>query len=136
MTAGQRLLLVQRGRAPGKDLWALPGGFLDGGERLVDAAIRELHEETRVTCSDAELRAALKGVAVFDHPQRSQRGRTITHAHYFALPPNTSALPQVSGADDAQAARWFELSELPGMLNQLFDDHFQIIDHFLGIAAD
>jgi bifunctional NMN adenylyltransferase/nudix hydrolase len=136
VTVGERLLLVQRGRAPGKDLWALPGGFLDGGERLVDAAIRELREETQVACSDAELRAALKGVAVFDHPQRSQRGRTITHAHYFALPPNTSALPQVSGADDAQAARWFELSELPGMLNQLFDDHFQIIDHFLGIAAD
>jgi bifunctional NMN adenylyltransferase/nudix hydrolase len=136
VTVGQRLLLVQRGRAPGKDLWALPGGFLDDGEQLVDAAIRELREETQVTSSDAELRAALKGVAVFDHPQRSQRGRTITHAHYFALPANTSALPQVTGADDAQAARWVELSELPGMLGQLFDDHYQIIDHFLSIAPD
>jgi bifunctional NMN adenylyltransferase/nudix hydrolase len=136
VTVGQRLLLVQRGRAPGKDLWALPGGFLDGSERLLDAAIRELREETQLTCSDAELRAALQGVAVFDHPQRSQRGRTITHAHYFALPANTSALPPVTGADDARAARWAELSELPGMLGQLFDDHFQIIDHFLSIAAD
>lgn len=136
VTVGQRLLLVQRGRAPGKDLWALPGGFLDGSERLVDAAVRELREETQLTCSDAELRAALRGVAVFDHPQRSQRGRTITHAHYFALPENSAALPQVTGADDAQAARWVELSELPNMLNQLFDDHFQIIDHFLNIAPD
>lgn len=136
VTVGQRLLLVQRGRAPGKDLWALPGGFLDGSERLFDAAIRELREETQLSCSDAELRAALKAVAVFDHPQRSQRGRTITHAHYFALPANSAALPLVTGADDARAARWAELSELPGMLSQLFDDHFQIIDHFLGIAAD
>ena len=136
VTVGTRLLLVQRGRAPGKDLWALPGGFLDGGERLADAAIRELREETQLSCSDAELRAALRDVAVFDHPGRSQRGRTITHAHYFALPADTSALPRVTGADDAQAARWVELSELPDMLSQLFDDHFQIIDHFLSIAAD
>jgi bifunctional NMN adenylyltransferase/nudix hydrolase len=136
VTLGKRLLLVQRGRAPGKDLWALPGGFLDGSERLLDAAIRELREETQVTCTDAELREALRGVAVFDHPGRSQRGRTITHAHYFALPETSLALPRVEGADDARAARWAELSELPGMLNQLFDDHFQIIDHFLSIAPD
>jgi bifunctional NMN adenylyltransferase/nudix hydrolase len=108
---------------------------LDGSERLLDAAIRELREETLVTTTDAELRAALQGVAVFDHPQRSQRGRTITHAHHFALDPK-SALPSVEGADDAQAARWVELSELPSMTRELFEDHFQIIDHFLSIAPD
>jgi bifunctional NMN adenylyltransferase/nudix hydrolase len=135
VTVGSRLLLVQRGRAPGKGLWALPGGFLDGSERLLDAAIRELREETLVTCGDAELHAAFRGVAVFDHPQRSQRGRTITHAHHFALDPNT-ALPRVEGADDAQAARWVEQSELPAMTRELFEDHFQIIDHFLSIARD
>jgi len=136
VTRGKRILLVQRGRAPGRDLWALPGGFLEGSERLLTAAIRELREETRVDCSEAELRAALHGVAVFDHPQRSQRGRAITHAHHFVLPENAGALPHVEGADDAQAARWFELSEIPSMLGQLFDDHFQIIDHFLGVSRD
>jgi len=136
VTRGERILLVQRGRAPGKGLWALPGGFLEGSERLLTAAIRELQEETLVDCSEAELRAAFRGVAVFDHPQRSQRGRTITHAHHFALPANLGAPPRVEGADDAQAARWFEISEVSGMLEQLFDDHFQVIDHFLGLSRD
>ena len=135
VTVGSRLLLVQRGRAPGKGLWALPGGFLDGSERLLDAAIRELREETRLTCADAELHAAFRGAAVFDHPQRSQRGRTITHAHYFALDPKT-ALPRVEGADDAQAARWVDVSDVPSMMRELCEDHFQIIDHFLSTAPD
>lgn len=134
VTVGQRLLLVQRGHAPGKGLWALPGGFLDGSERLLDAAIRELREETRITCSDAELHAAFRGAAVFDHPQRSQRGRTITHAHYFALDPKTE-LPSVEGADDAEAARWVDLSDVTSMTRELCEDHFQIIDHFLSVAG-
>ncbi len=129
VTAASHVLLVQRGRAPGKGLWALPGGFLDGSERLLGGAIRELYEETRLPLPEAELRAALRDVAVFDHPQRSQRGRTITHAHYFALPDTT--LAPVAGADDAQAARWVPLSELASMTDRLFDDHYQIIDHFL-----
>lgn len=136
VTRGERILLVQRGRAPGKGLWALPGGFLEGSERLLTAAIRELQEETLVACSEAELRAAFRGVAVFDHPQRSQRGRTITHAHHFALPASVGAPPRVEGADDAQAARWFEISEIASMLSQLFDDHFQVIDHFLGLSGN
>jgi bifunctional NMN adenylyltransferase/nudix hydrolase len=132
VTAGDRLLLIQRGRPPGKGLWALPGGFLDGSERLLTAAIRELKEETVMACSDAELRRCLQGVAVFDHPQRSQRGRTITHAHYFALERDeTSSLPSVEGADDARAARWVKIADLPSMASELFEDHFQIIDHFL-----
>lgn len=137
VTAGDRVLLIQRGRAPGKGLWALPGGFLDGSERLLTAAIRELKEETELDCSDADLRRCLRSVAVFDHPQRSQRGRTITHAHYFALEQAAAAgnraLPDVRGADDAEAARWFKIADLPDMTNELFEDHFQIIDHFLNL---
>jgi bifunctional NMN adenylyltransferase/nudix hydrolase len=146
VTAADQILLVQRGRAPGKGLWALPGGFLEGSERLLSGAIRELQEETRIACTAAELRAAFRRATVFDHPQRSQRGRTITHAHHFAL---TEAAPRwgwgptdkpgtrpVEGADDAQAARWFPLSQLPTMLDRLFEDHFQIIDHFFSLSRD
>jgi bifunctional NMN adenylyltransferase/nudix hydrolase len=135
VTAQDQLLLVQRGHAPGKGLWALPGGFLEGTERLLTAALRELREETLVACSETELHAAFRSVAVFDHPQRSQRGRTITHAHYFALPEGT-APPSVEGADDAQAARWFPVSQLPSMTELLCEDHFQIIDHFLRVSRD
>ena len=136
VTRGERILLVQRGRAPGEGLWALPGGFLEGAERLLKGAMRELQEETRVDCTEAELRAALRAVAVFDHPQRSQRGRTITHAHHFALTPGESPPPRVEGADDARAARWFDVAAVPQMLGQLFDDHFHVIDHFLGLSRD
>jgi bifunctional NMN adenylyltransferase/nudix hydrolase len=135
VTAGAQVLLVQRGHAPGKGLWALPGGFLDGSERLLDAAIRELREETRISCSDAELHRAFRGAAVFDHPQRSQRGRTITHAHHFALDPK-AAPPSVEGGDDADAARWVDLPKIPAMTRDLCEDHYQIIDHFLSIAPD
>lgn len=135
VTAGTQLLLVQRGHAPGKGLWALPGGFLEGSERLLAGALRELREETRIACSEAALRAAFRSVAVFDHPARSQRGRTLTHVHYFALPDGAGP-PSVEGADDAQAARWFPIADLPDMTRDLFEDHFQIIDHFLNMARD
>jgi bifunctional NMN adenylyltransferase/nudix hydrolase len=138
-----QLLLIERGNAPCKGLWALPGGFLEGSERLLSAAIRELREETRLACTTAELRAAFRDAAVFDHPQRSQRGRTITHAHYFALQASLASgtrhettPPHVEGGDDAQAARWVPISQLPGMLEELCEDHFQIIDHFLAISRD
>lgn len=136
VTRADHALLIQRGRAPGRGLWAIPGGFLDGAERLLTAALRELREETGLRCSDAELQAALRDSAVFDHPQRSQRGRTITHAYHFALPRVDDALPEVVGADDAQAARWFPVGQLASMADQLFEDHFQILDHFLGLARD
>jgi bifunctional NMN adenylyltransferase/nudix hydrolase len=138
-----QVLLIERGNAPCKGLWALPGGFLEGSERLLSAAIRELREETRLACTTAELRAAFRSAAVFDHPQRSQRGRTITHAHHFALQASSASgtrhettPPHVEGADDAQAARWFPCSQLPSMLEELAEDHFQIIDHFLAISRD
>ncbi|MDF3071723.1 MAG: hypothetical protein K0R38_7324 [Polyangiaceae bacterium] len=136
VTHGPHLLLVQRGRAPGKGQWALPGGFLDGSERLLNGALRELREETLIESTDADLRAALRGVAVFDHPQRSQRGRTITHVHHFALPSAAATPPAVHGSDDAQAAQWHPIAELPRMTEQLFEDHYQIIDHFLHISTD
>ena len=133
VTLAGHVLLVRRGRSPGIGLWALPGGFLEGRERLKQGAIRELPEETGLDITDAELERALRGVAVFDHPDRSQRGRVITHAHWFdltRLPP----LPVVAGADDAAEARWVPISELAAMETQLFEDHLHILDHFLKVS--
>lgn len=130
--ASGQVLLVRRGRAPGKGLWALPGGFLDGRERVLQGAIRELREETGLALLDSALEESLAGVTVFDHPDRSSRGRTITHVHFFDL--KHARPPGVAGADDAAEAKWFPVAELASMEGEFFEDHFNILNHFLNLA--
>lgn len=124
------VLLVRRGAAPGKGLWALPGGFVRPDQSLVDSALRELREETRLRIPLPVLRGSLKATAVFDHPERSQRGRTITHAFHFEFP--RGELPPVKGADDADKARWMPIAQALELEPKLFEDHFHIIEFFLG----
>ena len=127
-----QVLLIRRAHAPGKGQWAVPGGFLEQRETLWQSCLRELAEETHCDLPEAVLRAALREVAVFDHPDRSQRGRTITHAHYFDL--GDAPLPQVEGDDDALLARWVPVADLPAMEDAFFEDHFHMLDHFLGLT--
>lgn len=124
------LLLIARGAQPGKGLWALPGGFVRGNERLMEAVLRELREETRLKLPVPVLRGSLRAQDVFDHPERSLRGRTITHAFYFEFP--AGDLPAVKGGDDAAKARWVPLSELQAMESQMYEDHFYIVERFVG----
>ncbi|MFT3813911.1 MAG: bifunctional nicotinamide-nucleotide adenylyltransferase/Nudix hydroxylase [Acidovorax sp.] len=127
-----QVLLIRRAHAPGKDLWALPGGFLEPRDTLWQSCLRELAEETSAALTEDQLRAALCEVRVFDHPDRSQRGRTITHAHYFDL--GDAPLPAVQGGDDAAAAHWVPVEQLPALEDTLFEDHFHILDHFLHLT--
>ncbi|MEG0052819.1 MAG: bifunctional nicotinamide-nucleotide adenylyltransferase/Nudix hydroxylase [Comamonas sp.] len=128
-----QVLLIQRGHAPGLGLWALPGGFLEQRDSLWQSCVRELREETCATVSEADLLAALQAVQVFDHPDRSLRGRTITHVHYLDLGMQPS-LPPVQGADDAAQARWVPVADLAQMEGEFFEDHFQILCQFLPIT--
>lgn len=131
--AGGHVLLIKRGRSPGRGLWALPGGFLEPREAVLHAALRELVEETGLPLSMREMRQRLKGVRIFDHPERSQRGRIITHTYFFDL--GDMAPPPVQGGDDAAAAQWVPLAQLPALEAQLHDDHFHMLDVFLGVGA-
>ncbi|WP_363796350.1 bifunctional nicotinamide-nucleotide adenylyltransferase/Nudix hydroxylase [Lysobacter firmicutimachus] len=124
------VLLVRRRAEPGKGLWALPGGFVGQHEGLLDACLRELREETRLKLPLPVLKGSLKGQRVFDHPERSARGRTITHAYHFEFP--AGELPPVRGGDDADKARWIPVSEALEMSPQLFEDHLHILEYFLG----
>ncbi len=130
-TAGH-VLLIRRNGFPGKGLWALPGGFLEQRERLLQGAIRELIEETQLGVLPPSLAEALVEVAVFDHPERSQRGRTVTHAHFFDL--KTEQLPAVEASDDAALAQWIPVAQLLSMEEQFFEDHFHILNHFLKLT--
>ncbi|WP_035053057.1 bifunctional nicotinamide-nucleotide adenylyltransferase/Nudix hydroxylase [Andreprevotia chitinilytica] len=126
------ILLVRRHGMPGKGLWALPGGFVDQGELVRDAVIRELKEETRLKVPAPVLAGSIRANRVFDHPQRSLRGRTITHAFLIELAPTGEGLPKVRGGDDADRASWVPLFEFSRMETQLFEDHFYIVNWFLG----
>ena len=128
-----QVLLVQRGQAPGKGLLAVPGGFIEQRETAYQSALRELQEETHLSLLADTMRHSLKSVAVFDHPDRSQRGRTITHAHYFDL--GERELPEVKAGDDAARAMWVPIAELASMEDRFLDDHFHMLDHFLGITG-
>ncbi|MHB1665922.1 bifunctional nicotinamide-nucleotide adenylyltransferase/Nudix hydroxylase [Thiomonas sp.] len=126
------ILLVERKAMPGKGLMALPGGFLGQGERLLDAAIRELKEETRLKLPIPVLKGSVRGSRVFDDPNRSQRGRTITHAFHFDFP--SGELPPVKGGDDAAHARWVPLSDFYALDGAVYEDHWHIATSFLGGA--
>ena len=119
-----RLLLVRRGHAPGKGLWALPGGFIEQDETLLEGCVRELHEETGLVLTADQVQRSLRRQHVFDAPRRSLRGRTITHCFRFDL---SDEQPRaVAGGDDAADARWIGLEAFAGMEAQMFEDHFHI----------
>lgn len=121
------ILLIERGAAPGKGLFALVGGFLEQDEWLEDGMIRELREETRLKVPTPVLKGNIKTVKVYDRPDRSARGRTITHAYLIELPPGP--LPAVKGSDDAAKAFWIPLSEVRE--DQMFEDHYHVIQDLI-----
>ncbi|MFC4892197.1 bifunctional nicotinamide-nucleotide adenylyltransferase/Nudix hydroxylase [Pseudofrancisella aestuarii] len=121
------VLLVQRKNHPGKDLWALPGGFLDNDEFIEAGVIRELYEETAIDLTRDQLALARQGTYVFDYPARSVRGRTITHVSLFVFQ-GLSELPATKAQDDAKALKWVPLDIiLNNMCDRMLEDHYQII---------
>ena len=127
-----QVLLIRRAHAPGKGQLAVPGGFIEQRETVWQSCLRELVEETHCQLPEATMRAALQSVAVFDHPDRSQRGRTITHAHYFDL--GDVPFPVVQADDDAALVEWTPIDQLARLEEEFFEDHFHMLDHFLGLT--
>ena len=124
------ILLVKRGDMPGKGLWALPGGFLNQDEKMLDGAIRELKEETKIKVPVPVLKGSIKDSKTFDAPNRSSRGRTITQA--FLIDLGVGELPKVKGSDDAEKAFWVPFNQVKQ--EKMFEDHAHIISHFIGLA--
>lgn len=124
------VLMVKRKACPGEGLWAIPGGFLNPNETIVKAMLRELKEETKISVPVPVLEGHIKARHVFDHPQRSERGRTVTHAFLIELP--AGPLPKVKGGDDAAQAMWFPLQDIEKKRDTLYEDHGDIVEFFLG----
>jgi ADP-ribose pyrophosphatase YjhB (NUDIX family) len=115
---GERILLVKRGRNPFKDNWALPGGFVEYGEAVEEAAAREILEETGV---HIKLEAIL---GVYSDPRRDPRGHTITTV-FIARP----VAGEPVGGDDAAEAFWVDLKSLDGEM--LAFDHSKIVEDLI-----
>ncbi len=133
MQCAGHVLLIRRGKAPGRGLLAVPGGFIEARETTWQSCLRELEEETHLKLLEETMRRGLRSVVVFDHPDRSQRGRTITHAHHIDL--GDRELPEVRADDDAASVEWVPIARLAEMEDRFFDDHFHMLDHFLGLTA-
>lgn len=126
------VLTVRRKAAPGENLLAFSGGFLRPDEKIVDGMLRELREETKLKVPEPVLRGSIVDKETFDHPDRSLRGRTITHAFLIVLEATNQGLPKIKGGSDASKAEWIPLSQALRMGDQWFEDHLMILKHFLG----
>lgn len=103
-----RVLLVRRGKEPAPDKWGFPGGLVELGESLRDAARRELNEETGV---NAEPVAVLD---VLDVVVRDEAGRVRTHFILTAMRMRWLS-GEAKAASDAIAAGWFSLDDIAAM---------------------
>lgn len=117
------VLVVQRAGFPGNGLWALPGGFLDQNEKLIDGAVRELQEETDIELAPAQLYGSIKTKEIFDSPTRSTRGRTITTCFLFKLQDN-KPLPKVKPqAGEVKQVMWVPIEEAQRRTDTWYEDH-------------
>lgn len=106
-----QLLMVKRGRDPGKGLWALPGGYLDWDERVVEGALRELAEETGLELKDPQM------LGWYDDPDRHPEQHIAV-----AFWGRGTGTPKPG--DDAELAEFFPLDDLP---NHIAFDHAAMI---------
>jgi len=107
------LLLIKRARPPFEGLWAIPGGFVEYGERVEVACVREMREETGL---EVEI---IKIAGVYSDPDRDPRHHSISIVFLVKRVGG-----ELKAADDAAEAKFFPLGKLP----ELAFDHEKIIE--------
>lgn len=114
------IVIIKRANIPHG--YALPGGFVDEGEQVECAAMREMREETGL---DVRLDGLL---GVYSNPGRDPRGHTASIVFV-----GTAASPEsLKAGDDASSAAWHKLDELP---EPIVFDHARIIADFKDVLA-
>ena len=108
---GGSILLIRRGSDPYEGHWALPGGFVEVGETLEAAAIREAEEETGLEVEIVRL------IGVYSDPDRDPRGHNVSVAY----------LARAQGGEPSAASDAAEASYLDPSTVELAFDHEKII---------
>lgn len=125
------VLLIERKNPPFQGCWALPGGFVDVGETVEDAVIREVKEETNL-----DLRR-IRFLDIYDDPKRDERGHVVSVA-YMAFPSDICEGAEAEANDDAASVGWFIVGEalhdvklafdhdkmIAAALNSMFDEMY------------
>jgi 8-oxo-dGTP diphosphatase len=98
----KKILLIKRKNNPYKGKWALPGGFVEYKERVEDAVVREVFEETGLKTKVRDL------IGIYSDPNRDPRGHTITIVYLLDI-----LSGELKSGDDAYDANFFDLKDLP-----------------------
>jgi 8-oxo-dGTP diphosphatase len=115
-----RILMIRRKNEPYKGCLALPGGFVNEGERIEDAARREANEETSLNIGLSEI------LGVYSDPERDPRGHLMSTVFIAMIPVgNDIEAVQASAQDDAAEIHWINLDDLDN--STIAFDHKKIL---------
>jgi len=120
---GDSILLIQRKFPPMKGAWALPGGFVDRGEAPIDAAVRELLEETSLQGKNPKL------ISVMGDPDRDPRKHIVSIVYEIEV----SSEQQPIAGDDAADAKFWPIENILAEDLQMAGDHLEIITNWLNL---
>ncbi len=124
---GDRVVLVKRAHPPLQAEWSIPGGVLEVGELVREAAIREAREETGLTVEPGEL------LGVYDRVLRDANQRV--QYHYVLIDFLCRRVAgNLAAASDAAEVRWFTREELPAL--KLAEDTIVVIHKGFAKLAD
>lgn len=122
---GDAVLLVKRGRPPGKGIWAIPGGLVEVGESLAEAVAREMAEETGLEVEVGPL------IDIYERCDRDEAGRPVYH--YIIMDYLCRAVGgELAVGSDAAEVGWFTPNELDGL--NIFQTARDFIEKARGMA--
>lgn len=132
------LAMIRRKYAPGEDLLAFAGGFVENHQTLHQAVFDEVTQETSIDLPPGLLQSCIAKAPsqVFDHPDSSLRGRTFKHVYLLDLDiyDRKPGFPKLKAGDDAKDALWLAFDDVFSTYREeVHEDHVSLGRVMLGI---